>query len=391
MNLFRICFVLALMAMPVAADELRTLTGKNFSGAFDKLTDSELTLKTDKGDISTPVPQVLALNLRPAKGIPEGSKSILVRLLDDAALQCKDVTFNAKEATLTLFSGATLKLPLNLIVSYTREGQNKSLLKKFDEVAGKKARKDRIVILREGELNILEGLLGDIDPAGKSIQFRPDGAPSMVDLPFERLHGFVFFRNESVAGEPICRVSDIDGNTMIAAKLTGDSQSLTLTTLFGAKVALKTENLSKLDFNLGRLTYLSDLEPAKVVERSGIGLLVRLKRDTNLDGDPIVLDAKYAKGLSLHAFTDIEYNLGGKYKEFKTVLGVDTRTGADSQPLVTIYCDGEKRFSETITAKQPRPIAINVKDVGTLRIVVSSRNFLDLHDHVTLADARVSQ
>ena len=65
--------------------------------------------------------------------------------------------------------------------------------------------------------------------------------------------------------------------------------------------------------------------------------------------------------------------------------------GPASQPLVTIYCDGEKRFSETITAKAPRPISLNVKDVGTLKIVVSSRNELDLHDHVTFAEARVSQ
>ena len=49
------------------------------------------------------------------------------------------------------------------------------------------------------------------------------------------------------------------------------------------------------------------------------------------------------------------------------------------------------RFSEVATAKSPKEIALNVKDVTTLRIVVSSRNFLDLHDHATLADARVSQ
>ncbi len=70
---------------------------------------------------------------------------------------------------------------------------------------------------------------------------------------------------------------------------------------------------------------------------------------------------------------------------------MDARTGGDSHALVTIYCDGEKRFAETVTVKTNQDIALNVKDVNTLRIVVSSRNFLDLHDHATLADARVSQ
>ena len=58
---------------------------------------------------------------------------------------------------------------------------------------------------------------------------------------------------------------------------------------------------------------------------------------------------------------------------------------------MTIWCDGDKRFSEVITPKAMRPVAVNIKDVQTLKIVVAARNFLDLHDHVTFADARVSQ
>ena len=58
---------------------------------------------------------------------------------------------------------------------------------------------------------------------------------------------------------------------------------------------------------------------------------------------------------------------------------------------MTIYCDGDKRFAEVVSVKTSRDLALSVKDVQTLRIVVSSRNFLDLHDHATLADARVSQ
>ena len=70
---------------------------------------------------------------------------------------------------------------------------------------------------------------------------------------------------------------------------------------------------------------------------------------------------------------------------------MDARTGGESQAEVVILCDGEKRFSQEVTAGAIRPVAVNVKDVSTLRIVVRSKNPLDLHDHVTFADARVSQ
>src|SRR5262249_12529341 len=149
--------------------------------------------------------------------------------------------------------------------------------------------------------------------------------------------------------------------------------------------------VAKLDYNLGKLTFLSDMEPTKIVEKSGIGLVSRYRKDANLDGEPILLERQYTKGLSLHSYTELEYNLAGKYKEFKALLGVDTRTGTASKALVTIYCDGEKRFSETVAAKAPQPISLNVNGVQELRIVVSSQNFLDLYDHATLADARVSQ
>ena len=82
----------------------------------------------------------------------------------------------------------------------------------------------------------------------------------------------------------------------------------------------KKEQLAKLDFNIGKLTYLSDLEPAKVVERSGIGLITHYRKDTNLDGEPILLEKQHAKGLSLHAVhPELFYNLAGKYRDFKRI------------------------------------------------------------------------
>ena len=58
---------------------------------------------------------------------------------------------------------------------------------------------------------------------------------------------------------------------------------------------------------------------------------------------------------------------------------------------MTIYCDDVVVFSDTVTAQNVQPVNLNVKGVKVLRIVVSSRNILDLHDHVTLAEAQVSQ
>ncbi len=390
-------------AVLASADELRTLGGKQISGTLTSITDTEVILKTADGEVKTPLSQILALDVRKAKDIAPDAKVSAVRLLDDTVLQCQSVKFLGNDVALSLYSGVTLKLPLQNVVWILHDAQDAAIKKRFDEMLAEKVRRDRIVILREGVLNSLDGTLGEVDAKGTTIQFKRDGTEAIGVL-FERLHGLIFFRNESVAEQPICRVYDEFGNMLIATKLGFASGNLTVSTSFGAKVTLGYASLAKLDFNLGRLTFLSDLEPAKLtytVKGYRPGYIPLLAKNTNIDGEPIVIqDKKYDKGVSLPSNSDVQFNLGGKYKEFKAILGVSAisqldATKVQSNAVVTVYCDGEKVFSHQVSAKEPKAISLSVKDAKTLRITVTSRNLLGamlgLHDHATLAEARVSQ
>ncbi len=382
----------SLIASVALSDELRTVDGKTITGSVAKVSDSALVMKTDAGDVATPLMRVLQLDITPPRPAPGGEYTDL-RLIDDTLLHCKSVAVKGKELDATLSSGISVKLPLASVVAFQRDAGNKDLKKQWDALAKPGTKRDRLIILRDGALNALEGVLGEADAEGKTIPFKRDGADAAVSILIERIHGMIFWRPDPPAESPICKVIDQDGNALRAVKLSFEGDAWIVQTAFGAKLALKKEAVARLDFNFGRLVYLSDLEPTKVVEKSGIGLVVgaRYKKDANLEGEPIQLDKTYAKGLSMHAHTELEYNLAGKYKELKGILGVDTRIGADSQAQVTVLCDGEKKFQKVITAKEQEPVNLNVKDVQNLKIVVTSRNFLDLHDHVTFADARISQ
>jgi hypothetical protein len=390
MPILRTVAVFLILSSVLVADELRTLGGKVIVGKVTKITDKEISIKTDKAEVKTPLDQVLALDFQPVKGLGSEKYSD-VRLLDDTILHCSKIAYKGKNVALTLVSGTQIDLPLQFLISVVHQAQDAGLAKKWADIASVKVKRDRIVILKDSELNALEGTLGDVDAEGKSIKFKREGADEPLTIQMDRLHGLIFYRLEASQANPLCRVFDQQGNVLTATKIVFDGKNYTMTTSFGAKITLGEQALAKLDFNMGKLTYLSDMEPAKVVEKSGAGLITHYRKDVNLDGEPIILERQHAKGLSLHAYTQLDYNLGGKYKEFKAILGVDQRVGSESQALVTITCDGAEMFKGTITAKQTRPVAFSVKDVNTLRITVSSRNFLDLHDHVTLADARVTQ
>jgi hypothetical protein len=394
MTYLRIPLLLVLFSIASVAigDELKTLSGENVKGSLKSVTADSIIVQTDSGPVTTPLSQMLLFEVRPSRPMPEG-KHFEVRLLDDSVLFAREIAYSAKEVQVTLASGTTLKLPLSSIVSVLKDAQDSTIRKQFQNVRKAKARSDRILLHKDGELNAIDGTLGEIDPDGKSIEFKREGI-AVIKARFELLQGFVFLRTEVPAESPICKVVGQDGDTLSATKLSYDGTNLNVTTAFGTTVPFKGDMLARLDFNLGRLTYLSDLQPAKLTESAFLGGFPTYRKDVNQDGRPIVLlDRSFAKGITLEGGVAVEYNLGGKYKDFKALVGADTRTaeGALGKTTVTVFCDGAKRASEAVSPSELRPIAVNVKDVGTLRIVVEGPNFTGLSAYVTLADARVSQ
>ena len=105
------CLLLHMPAFPLFADEVHTLGGKTITGTLQSITDSEVTLKADTGSVTTPVAQVLAVDLRPVKGPAPAAKYLDVRLLDDSLLHCRSATFQGNDVELTLLSGRNSKRP----------------------------------------------------------------------------------------------------------------------------------------------------------------------------------------------------------------------------------------------------------------------------------------
>lgn len=386
--------ILFIVASIAGAEELRTLSGKTITGTLRTIDGTNIYFSTDEGPVETPLSQALLLDVRPPRGVPEGAKYYEIRLLDDSDILATGIAYRGRDVELTLISGATLRVPLAAIVSILKDAQESSIRRQFDKLLKQGTlRSDRILVLKNGDLNPIDGTLGDIDADGKAITFKRDGAPA-IKARFEVLQGVVFLRTEATAEAAICKVIDQDGNTLNAAKVDYGDGTLNVLTPAGARLAIKNEMLAKLDFNLGRLTYLSDLEPAKMSQSAFFAGFPTVRRDMNQDGRPIVLlDRPFTKGLTLEGGSTVEYNLAGKYKDFKALVGADTRAaeGALGKTTVTIYGDGAKLQTYTVAPSELKPVAVNVKGVGTLRIVVEGPNFTGLASYATLADARISQ
>jgi len=192
-------------------------------------------------------------------------------------------------------------------------------------------------------------------------------------------------------------VVDLAGNVIIAKSVQIDESAVSIESVSGATTKYAALNkLARLDFSKGKLSYLSDLDPIEKDETSTEDLVFPYRRDRNLYGGPLRLKGEtYSKGLALHSRTVLTYDLGSEYQLFRAVLGVDdvvrSENGAAVYVKVIIEADGRELFRGDVRSKDdPKPLALDVKNVRRLRISVVSP-LLDLGNQVDLCDARVSK
>lgn len=386
-------FVLLLFAAPARPDDLITVNGKgNLKGTLEKITDADIVFKADGKDVPTPLAQALDLKLREPRKAPEAETFLEVQLADESVLRCAKVALGNKEAQLVLTTGAAVKVPMEAVLTVLRNAEDGAIKTQFDKLKRSKKRSSRIFVRGAGGLNPIEGTLGYVDEDKQTIRFRPEGK-NEVELGLDKLQALQFAAIDAPAAPALCKVIDLDGSILVASKLNYDAGQAQITTPYGQKVAFKGDRLAKFDFNFGRLTFLSDME-MKVADAALLGGFNPVRKDANLDGNPIMIqDKKYDKGLSMYAGAQVEYALSGKYKKLTAVLGVDPRIAEEGQGKVTlkIFCDNEEKLSQEVSTAGPTPITLNVQDVFQLKIVVVGANFTNYSGHATLANAQVSQ
>lgn len=380
-------------ALAADAVKLRTLANKTIEGQMVHLTAKGAVIRTTSGETTVALPQILDIDFG-VTSEPLSDQYTDVELTDGSLLHCSSFAIRGNQVELKLLAGQQLKMPL-AIVSYILADANDAKNRDGWRAALAKRGNHDLVASRKGGIgNSFEVTFGDADAKGETITFAfPDGEKKQPKI--SALLAMSFLRQPNPDAPPaLCRVSDSSHDVLAAARLTWGDTGLSVVTVCGVKIDYPRQVVARLDFSHGKLSYLSSMQPIKVVERSNVDRVEHYRINANLDGGPLQI-AGYPKsdqGLAIHAYTELTYDLGGQYKELTAVLGVDSAVGGDSNVKVVITGDAKELFSATITRKdRPRPIKLPITDVRQLTITVSSAGPLDLGNHVDLYDAKVSK
>jgi glucose/arabinose dehydrogenase len=139
--------------------------------------------------------------------------------------------------------------------------------------------------------------------------------------------------------------------------------------------------------------YLSDLTWTAMTNHCGPA-----EKDTSFgecplgDGYALTLNGTtYAKGLGVHAYSDISYNLGGACTRFKASVGLDDEVpAANGSVTFQVWADTTKVFDSGVmnAASTTQTVDVSVAGASQLRVIVDHGATADW-DHADWAAARV--
>ncbi|MFH0937942.1 MAG: NPCBM/NEW2 domain-containing protein [Planctomycetota bacterium] len=148
-------------------------------------------------------------------------------------------------------------------------------------------------------------------------------------------------------------------------------------------------------FKGGKLVYLSDLQPKTVEEKPYIGglpVVYRWRRDQSVTTKKLKLGAQtYSRGLGVHSYSRLVYDLDGRYVKFLCDVGLDISAPHIAVCAWKIIVDEKVAASGVAkVAEKPQTLKIELRGAKQLELICDfGPDDDDIGDHLDWAAARL--
>ena len=260
----------------------------------------------------------------------------------------------------------------------------------------------------------VEGILERLESS--QLTFSTDDVGSL-QLTWEKLRSLVlasFVEEEDDAGDGEAdgdakenrhqiEISLDDGSVLRGIWKSQTNEDLRLAHEALGEVDIALDHVASVRYLSGRCRYLSDLRPVAVDEHLGPLFESRYpwRRDANVLGGPLRIGRQnFTKGLGVHAYSKLEFELGGGYERFQATIGLDDTArppGGIAGPQVAsvvfrVLLDDKVLLEEAKTyGDAPQPIDLAIEGGQRLTLIVDFGKD-DLHmarDRADWARARI--
>jgi hypothetical protein len=139
------------------------------------------------------------------------------------------------------------------------------------------------------------------------------------------------------------------------------------------------------------------LKPKKVEQTGFLSVTWPWVADRNVHGASLRVEipagkSTFDKGLGTHPRTTLNYDLGGKYSRFETIVGLDPEANIRSQAALRVLVDGKEQDIPglaTLKAGNAISISINIREAKELSLVTDFGSAGGVGADVNWCEARV--
>jgi hypothetical protein len=254
-----------------------------------------------------------------------------------------------------------------------------------------------LVRFRNGD--VASGTFEGFTPDRDAIRLKPETGESR-SIACSELSAIAFnptlARNRKPKG-PYARLVLRDGTRLAAIQSAANRKTLKAKTLFGQAVEIAVADVVSFDVLQDKATYLADLKPREVEQAGFLGNNWNWAANRTVRGQPLRLLASegentFDRGLGTHPRTTLSYDLGGKYRRFEALVGLDAATGAGGRAAVRIFVDGKEQMLPDLAklASGPAiPVRVNVDSAKELTLAVDFGPAGDVRADVNWGGARL--
>jgi len=237
---------------------------------------------------------------------------------------------------------------------------------------------DDRLLLTNGDT--IRGFISTINDRGIAVA----GDSQDYEIPHELLAGVRFARaNPSVPQGPHALVDLRHGGRLTVTKLEWQDGSFVAELPDVGRVAIEAGNVLSIEMIGGRWEWLSLREPVTYQHTPMLSLDWPYRTDENLFGGPLaVAGQRFERGISVHSRSSLTYELGGRYREFVTALGLDDTSGPLADVDVRVRVDGQTRYFKQHLRRGELvgPIRLEIRGASRIELIVDFGAGGDLQD-----------
>lgn len=171
----------------------------------------------------------------------------------------------------------------------------------------------------------------------------------------------------------------------------GDGETLTATTVFGARLRVPLREVASLDLRNGCCVYLGDLKKDKYDFQPYLDAPWPFVVNGNVADHHLRLGGStYGQGIGLHSRARLSYRLAGTYRRFEALVGLDDKDGRGGDVRIRVLADGKTLLERGLTGRDGAvSIRLGMEGVRELTLEVDFGCGGDVRDVVDWVDARL--